>query len=236
MIARFRELGVFAREFAGRFETTGSLVPSSRFLAREITGPLSARGDRPLRILECGPGTGAFTSEIVRHLRPGDRFDLVELNSGFARMLKGRFEADPHWQEVAGCSVVHQLPLQEFSTDEPYDYIISGLPHINFPVEVVAEVVACYEKLLAPCGTLSYFEYAYIRPIRKAATLGLDRRRINDLDAVMFSLISRHDSRRASVLRNFPPAWVRHLVATRAQSPNPSATNLNRNGKPLTRG
>ena len=36
--------------------------------------------EAPRRILECGPGTGAVTAEIVRQLRPGDQLDILEIN------------------------------------------------------------------------------------------------------------------------------------------------------------
>lgn len=206
-----RDQFVFLREFGGRFETTGSILPSSRFLAKAITRYLAGRGDKPIRVLECGPGTGAFTDRIVRHLRADDRFDLVELNESFVDVLKKRFESQTHWQAVADLSEIHQLPLQDFDSGEAYDFIISGLPHVNFPPEVVELITDAYFRLLKPGGTLSYFEYAYIRPIKKAVTLGRTRQKIHGVDRIMAGYLREHRLRRDSVIRNFPPAWVQHL-------------------------
>ena len=216
MLRFLRDQFVFLREFGSRFETTGSILPSSRFLARAITRYLSQRGDAPIRVLECGPGTGAFTDQIVQHLRAGDRFDLVELNEAFVGVLKKRFAAETHWQAVADLSEIHQLPLQELDDPKnddpaPYDFIISGLPHVNFPPAVVETITDSYFRLLKPGGTLSYFEYAYIRPIKKKVTLGATRQKIHGVDRIMAGYLQRHHLCRDNVFWNVPPAWVQHL-------------------------
>lgn len=211
MLGFLRERFVFLREFGGKFETTGSILPSSRFLARAITRYLSDRGDQPIRVLECGPGTGAFTDQIVRHLRPGDHFDLVELNESFVDVLKNRFATEPHWQAVSDSSAIHQQLLQDFDDSQPYDFILSGLPHVNFPPEVVDTIFQSYFKLLKPGGTLSYFEYAYIRPLRTALTLGKTRKKVIGVNAIVTQHLNNHRIRRDQVLVNFPPAWAQHL-------------------------
>ncbi len=209
---RLRSSALFFREFFSNFETTGSIIPSSRFLAKSITRHVAGRGDAPIRVLECGPGIGPFTNQIVRHLRPHDAFDVVELNGSFVEVLRQRLANDVHWQAAAGMTTIHQLPLQDFSPQAPYDFIVSGLPHINFPERIVEDIIASYSKLLKPGGMLSYFEYMYIRPIRKAATLGFDRQRVRRVDSLMNSLLSEHFVCRDNVFLNLPPAWVLHLT------------------------
>ncbi len=211
MLQFFRNQLVFLRQFGGQFETTGSLLPSSRFLARAVTRYLSQRGDAPIRVLECGPGTGAFTDRIVRHLRPGDQFDLVELNEAFVDVLQKRFGSETHWQAVADLAEIHQLPLQDFGNEAPYDFIISGLPHVNFPPTVVETITDSYFRLLKPGGTLSYFEYLYIRPLKKIVAVGATREKIHAVDRILASHLQKYRLRRDTVLMNVPPAWVQHL-------------------------
>lgn len=221
-----RRAALFARQFRLRFRDTGSLAPSSRFLAREITRRLAQTREvpktsgnsvaaAPLRVLECGAGTGAFTGEIVQLLRAGDRLDIVEINPLFAAELRRRAASEPAWRDTPAKLLIHETPLQQFVLDPVdsggYDFIISGLPHVNFPPELARDVVASYRRLLKPGGTLSYFEYAYIRPIRRLATLGRDSARIHAVDQTMGELIASHSADRTTVLANFPPAWVRHL-------------------------
>ena len=200
----------FWQQFRQQFETTGAIAPSSRFLARAMTGPM-ARRDRPGRILEIGPGTGAVTQRIVRLLRPEDRFDQVELNETFAGLLRDRFEHDSHYRAVADRSAVHVCPIQEFNATEPYDVIISGLPLNNFPAELVRSIFETYFKLLAPGGTLSYFEYMYVRPMRKLVANPAEKARLTDLDRIANDYLSKYRLRRSWVFVNLPPAWVQHL-------------------------
>ncbi len=212
MFQTFRDNVLFFREFSRHFETTGSIVPSSRFLAAAITRHLARRSDSPIRVLECGPGTGVFTNQILQHLQAHDTFDVVELNPAFAEVLRSRLATDRRWQAAANVTTVYQMPLQEFASSAPYDFIVSGLPHINFPTAIVEQILDCYLRLLKPGGTLSYFEYMYIRPIRKAATLGIDRNRILEVDALMNAHLGKHRVCRDSILLNAPPAWVQHLT------------------------
>lgn len=203
---------VFFRQFRERFETTGAVAPSSRFLAGAMTAPLRKRNG-PARILEVGPGTGAVTRKIVQSLRPDDRFDMVELNETFAALLDQRFQQDRQFLPAAACSQVHVCPLQQFQSDAPYDFILSGLPLNNFPADLVREVFDCYFRLLAPGGVLSYFEYMYVRPIRKLVAKSPEKERLVSLDGIISPLLAQHRFKRDWVFVNVPPAWVQHLRA-----------------------
>src|SRR5437588_9106411 len=81
------EYGTFFREFRRHFRHTGSILPSSIFLARALASELR-KPREPGLILEVGPGTGSVTHQILRHLLPDDRLDLVELNGDFVSLLK----------------------------------------------------------------------------------------------------------------------------------------------------
>lgn len=162
-------------------------------------------------MLEVGPGTGAVTRKIVKLLRPDDVFDLVELNSEFVKLLNSRFESHADYQRVAEISQIHECPLQDFAADEPYDIVISGLPLNNFSPELVREIFDAYIKLLKPTGTLSYFEYMYVRPMRRKVVGKSERQRLRDLDGILQPILKQHRVKRDTVLMNVPPAWVQHL-------------------------
>lgn len=212
MLSALKNQAAFFRQFRQRFETTGAIAPSSRFLARSMTSFLTSR-DRsvPVRVLEIGPGTGPVTDLIVKQLQPGDRFDLVELNEDFVAILKARFENEQAWMSVKNQSTIHQLPVQDYIVDEQYDFVISGLPLNNFPAELVKSIADTYFRLLKPRGVLSYFEYMYVRPIRKVVTRGAEKIRISAIDETLRTHCERSRIRRDSIWVNVPPAWVQHL-------------------------
>ncbi|MFM7809659.1 MAG: translation initiation factor IF-2, partial [Planctomycetota bacterium] len=79
----------FVREAFRDIRHTGSVWPSSPALAKAMTRGLGELPGRR-RVLEVGPGTGPFTGRILKHLRDGDHFDIVELNAMFCRELDRR--------------------------------------------------------------------------------------------------------------------------------------------------
>jgi len=217
------------REFFGQFRrehnNTGSIMPSSRSLARALAGPLAqavaAGGPNapPRWILEVGPGTGAVTAEIVKQLGPDDRLDIVEINAHFVAVLKRRFAEEPeffkHREQV---QLIH-APLQEVPGHGNYDFMISGLPLNNFPLRLVREIYENYERLLKPGGVLSYFEYLGIRALKMPFVTRYERRRLKVLGRFLGRRIQRYEIGRKKVFWNMPPAIARHLrfTATREE-------------------
>lgn len=218
MLSRFnRDFAAFFRQFREQYHTTGAIAPSSRFLANAQARPLArlkARLDRPVRVLEVGPGTGVVTRRIVRLLAPGDTFDMVEINQAFADHLQQLFVDDSDFSPLAEYSSIHAVPLQEFTSDAPYDVIISGLPMNNFSSELVEELFDAYFRLLDPEGTLSYFEYMYMRQMRKVVSGRDDRARVNRIAEIMKRHCRERRTKTDWIFVNLPPAWVQHLSGT----------------------
>ena len=65
--------------------------------------------------------------------------------------------------------------------------------------------------MLAPGGVLSYFEYMYVRPLRKLAAGRDEKARLQELDAIMDSYRQQYHRDTSWVFVNLPPAWVQHL-------------------------
>jgi phospholipid N-methyltransferase len=204
------ECGTFLKECREHFRDTGSVLPSSRFLARALASELR-RPRTPSRILEVGPGTGSVTTVIMRHLLPGDQFDAVELNGRFVHLLTSRL--DQEWRTRPQRSQVRVLhaAVENLPGEGVYDYIVSGLPLNNFPVAQVRQIFAVYDRLLKPGGTLTYFEYALIRQLKTPFVDRREKRRLYRIGRVVGRYINLFQVRRQQVLMNVPPAIVRHL-------------------------
>jgi phospholipid N-methyltransferase len=203
---------LFFQEYLRNFHHTGAVSPSSRFLAAALARFVrNGDGHGPRRVLEVGPGTGAVTSQIVAALGPEDQFDLVEWNSRFVECLRRRFETDPKWRRVADRVQVIHAPVQQLPRESAYHAIISGLPLNNFAVADVEQILEAFHGLLAPGGTLSFFEYVAVRPARALVSRRADRERLRGIGRTLEQLLSKHEFRRDCILPNLPPAWVHHV-------------------------
>lgn len=202
------------REFYGQFRqryfTTGSILPSSRALARALVSEFRKRPG-PARALEVGPGTGAVTAEILRQLRPGDWLDIVEINEHFIKVLERRFREEPLFRSRRDQVQLLHSPLQEVPGEKCYDYMISGLPLNNFPIALVRDIFRSYRRLLKANGALSYFEYLWIRPVKRALVSEGERQRLHVLTRFLQRRIAAGQFREDWVFFNVPPAVARHF-------------------------
>jgi phosphatidylethanolamine/phosphatidyl-N-methylethanolamine N-methyltransferase len=227
----FHEQRVFLRQFFRQYHTTGSVLPSSRALARALcrfveagpitpaltngsTGIASARDAKaagPREILEVGPGTGAVTASLVKKLRPNDRLTLVELNEDFVRHLQQRFETEPAFQAVADRTQIKHSRLEDLPGEHTYAAIISGLPLNNFAVDEVEKILAIFQQLLASGGVLSFFEYIAIRRAKALVSGRQGRTRLNGIGRALHQTLDGREIKRDWVWPNMPPAWVHHV-------------------------
>ena len=162
-------------------------------------------------VLEIGPGTGAITAEIVRQLRPGDQFDIVEINADFVAFLNTRFAEEGDFRRRRSQSRIMHCPLQEVPGERIYDFMISGLPLNNFSLDLVDDIYKSYERLLKPGGTLTCFEYVWVREIKLPFVRGSERERLTRLKHYLEAKFRRYQIGQEIVVLNVPPAVARHL-------------------------
>ena len=204
----------FLTEAIRNFRNTGSVWPSSPILAKTMTSTI-ARVEGKRRILEVGPGTGPFTKAILKKLRAGDHFDLVEINETFCRKLEkdllGRYRKDHPGVQVK----LHCAPIEEADLAGPYDVIVCGLPFNNFPPKLMRQIFRRMFALLKENGELVYFEYAGVRVMKGPVMDSAGRARLKRIDAIGKSLRRKHDGKKELVLGNFPPAIAYRLKGGR---------------------
>lgn len=205
-----RDYRLFLGEYLRHFHHTGAIAPSSRWLAAALAR-YAGGGDAPRRVLEVGPGTGAVTRHIVARLGRGDEFDLVELNERFADRMRQRFAHEPGFATVASRTRVIQGRVEELSPERPYDVIVSGLPLNNFSVDDVERILQAFGALLAPGGTLSFFEYIGVRPARALVSGRAERHRLRGVGRALRQRLEAGEFHRERVWPNLPPAYVHHL-------------------------
>ena len=193
------------------FHTTGAILPSGRYLAGALARFVREKSLPPRRILEVGPGTGAVTRHIIAGMGSADCLDLVELNQTFVEQLEQRFRTEAAFRAVANCSRVLHCPVEDLPRSERYHVIVSGLPLNNFAATDVERILAALRDLLAPGGTLSFFEYIAVRPLRTLVSGRAERDRLRGIGKALGNLLGDREIRRDAVWLNVPPAWVHHV-------------------------
>ena len=204
-----KDFSLFFSQFAENFTTTGAIAPSSSLLGRAITYPLSQRTSEPVQVLEVGPGTGAFTQQILKHLRRGDRLEIYELNSRFFDYLKKNLQ----WEGLQSAGIdcrLHNADIRDVGKDLQYDYIVCGLPFNNFEPKLVSEILAVLMDRLSSTGVFSYFEYNLSHNFKSKFLKPEDRQRMIDVGKIVRSFIEQHQFGYRQVWLNLPPAKARY--------------------------
>src|SRR3569833_1933751 len=81
MPTRARSGLLFASNFFRHPRMPGSIVPSSRFLIRQLLEPVDWSQARVS--VEYGPGVGVITSEVLRRMRPDALLIAIETNPAY---------------------------------------------------------------------------------------------------------------------------------------------------------
>ncbi|MCL4209795.1 MAG: methyltransferase domain-containing protein [Phycisphaeraceae bacterium] len=192
------------------YKTTGAIAPSGPVLARAMTRELESHVG-PKRVLEVGPGDGAFTRRILELLNPGDVFHVVEINPRFARLIEEKRLA-PFRARHPGIEVRLIVgAIQEVELEGQYDYVICGLPFNIFPLHVVSEIFRHMMAHVKEGGGLTYFEYLGMKAIKMPLLGRRGRKRLKRRIALCKLLDRRYQGTRDLVWRNLPPANAVHL-------------------------
>ncbi len=202
----------FLKEYVSHPSTVGALAPSSGALAQALCEPFR-RFQRPAKVLEVGAGTGAVTRHLGALLGDKDELDICEIHPRFADILRRDVLSRPDFANGVRSGRVRLLvqPVQEIASENHYDFIISGLPLTSFDLHLVQQVFDSFRRCLKPTGVLSYFEYVAMRRTSRTFSVGKSRKRVRSVSRYLTARIREHQFARRTVLRNFPPAYARHL-------------------------
>ena len=181
----------FLREFLRHPGMVGAVAPSSPLLAREMV--LQAGVREASTIVEFGPGTGAFTREILACARPGARFLAIERNPALARLLQQELPSVRIFED----SVENLGALHREEGIDQVDCILSGLPWAAFAEDLQDRLLGEAWKALAPGGR--FVTFAYLQGLLLPAGRRFARK-IRD----RFGQVTRSPV----VWRNLPPAFV----------------------------
>ena len=155
MLKRSARTLKFVSGFVANPVETGSLVPSSRFLARRMLRPID--WPRVRLVVELGPGVGDLTRQILSRMHPQAKLLAIELNAAFASVL-ARSIPDPRLQIVLASALTLDKQIKAIGLKEA-DCIICSLPFANMRPEVRFAILRNSRDSLAKHGSLVLFQY-----------------------------------------------------------------------------
>jgi phospholipid N-methyltransferase len=147
---------LFARNFLRHPRMLGSIVPSSRFLIKQLLEPINWKRARV--IVEYGPGVGGITAEVLRRMRPDATLIAIEMNPDFVTYLRGAMsDARLHVVEGSAESVQEILGRLGYSRA---DYIISGIPFSTIPAPVRERILRKTHDVIEPGGAFLVYQFS----------------------------------------------------------------------------
>ena len=183
---------LFWRQYIRRPLGVGAVMPSGPKLARAMVDALDPKANDI--VVELGPGTGAFTRQLIADGVAQQNLVLVELDRHFAGFLKRQFPRATVVQDSAA-----RLPDILKALGHPrVRCILSGLPLRSMSPNDRKAVTRAVAASLERGGILTQFSYFHISPLpeRLSERCGLQRRRAG------------------VVLSNVPPAVVWRYTKT----------------------
>jgi phospholipid N-methyltransferase len=147
---------LFARNFFRHPRMLGSIVPSSRFLIRQLLAPINFTQARV--IVEYGPGVGGITAEILRRMHPDAILIAIEMNPDFVSYLR-RAIPDARLKVVEGSAESVDEILRRFGRTSA-DYIISGIPFSTIPAPVRERILRKTCDVLKPRGAFLVYQFS----------------------------------------------------------------------------
>jgi phospholipid N-methyltransferase len=147
---------LFARNFFRHPRMLGSIVPSSRFLIKQLLEPIN--WGRARVIVEYGPGVGGITTEVLRHMRPDASLIAIEMNPDFVRYL-GEAISDKRLKVVQGSAADVDEILRRFGFVRA-DYIISGIPFSTIAAPVREQILRKTHDVLEPGGAFLVYQFS----------------------------------------------------------------------------
>lgn len=171
--------GDFLKGLISNPRAVSAPTPSSPTLARAIAAQVDLRRDG--LVVELGPGTGVVTQALLEHGVSPDRLVAIELEAGFARLVKGRFPA----------VTVHHGDAITFESQLAFDAkvaaIVSGLPLLQLPMATRRSLLRRALACQGAGGLFIQLSYSWLPPVPVEPGMTLHKK---------------------TVWRNFPPAHV----------------------------
>ncbi|MBI5913702.1 methyltransferase domain-containing protein [Candidatus Azambacteria bacterium] len=140
--------------------SVGAVAPTGRFVARAMAPEIKI-SDPPKIIVELGVGTGSITEEIVKRLRPEDRFIGIDSNKVLLQeckkyiepMARDRFVCVEH---ADAQNIKHILKAHNIAM---VDEVICTIPFRALSARETKKILAQVDDVLVSGGRFVFIRY-----------------------------------------------------------------------------
>jgi phospholipid N-methyltransferase len=167
-----REKVRFFRSFLANPRQVGAILPTSRRAVRDMLD--MANFGQARCVVELGAGTGVYTEEILKRLRPDARFLAFELDPELVATLSERCD-DPRLQVINDSAE----NVENYLNGSKVDIIVSGLPFTSLPGPVKQNIFKQITRVLAPGGVMVAIQYSTMVQRDLDRTFASVRRRLS---------------------------------------------------------
>lgn len=177
----WKEKKLFLVNFFKNPLRNASVIPSSKFAGDAILHGLNWENINT--IVELGPGSGTFTSEIIARCKPEAKLILIELEGSYVELLRNKFGNRTnviHDGAHRMNSILEELNLPKA------DLIVSSLPFLK--KEISREIFAGIKFQTRQGASFRFF--TYMPAVMKWFYKGMPLRKVK------------------FVLKNIPPMWI----------------------------
>ncbi|TDQ28531.1 class I SAM-dependent methyltransferase [Tenacibaculum caenipelagi] len=145
----------FFKEAVKNYKTSGTVVPSSKYLANKMLEDLNFNTAEV--IVELGPGNGAITRHILKKIQPNTVLICFEINDAFYKELKKIKHPQLIVLKASAENIKGEIEKLGYSKT---DYIVSSLPLTIIPKEISHSILVKSYNFLEPKGLFIQYQYS----------------------------------------------------------------------------
>ena len=145
----------FFKEAVKNYKTSGTIVPSSKYLANKMLSEINFSTAKV--IIELGPGNGAITHAILDKIQPNTVLICFEINDAFYNELKKIKHPQLIILKASAEKIITEVEKLGYYKA---DYIVSSLPLTIIPKEISHTILAKSYQFLNSQGLFIQYQYS----------------------------------------------------------------------------
>lgn len=149
----------FLKQYILHPRSVGAIKASGTELTNKMLEDIDF--DKAKVIVEYGPGTGAFSKEIIKRKKDDTLFIMIEINKEFYKILNNDLDFKKNVLLLNDSAENIDKILKDNKVNN-IDYIVSGLPFTSLPKKTNNAILSETKKVLGK-GKFITFQYSKVK-------------------------------------------------------------------------